>query len=152
MTEKLSCENCKAACCKGTPMMVIELAADEAAQMREAGTDLMTVVEPKDHGQPTAIYPVGARLDDDGTQGEWELDPDNPFEPLKAGMGRYMMIGACGNLVVNKKGHESCGIYETRPAICAQFPVGSERCVSMRLLQGVPTEVPLIQPVMFRQS
>jgi Fe-S-cluster containining protein len=45
----------------------------------------------------------------------------------------------CSALKSNKDGY-TCRIYENRPAVCREFPAGSEECFAARKLAGLDTD------------
>ena len=144
---EISCQNCVAACCKGDPFITMQLSADEAEFMRECGNALQTIVEPADYDQPDARYPIGGRVYLDRGTIQYIYNKERPTEPLPAGFGRFALIGACKYLRTDEVGHEYCSVYDQRPEVCRNFPVGSEKCQSFRRKYGIDVE-----PVVFRKK
>ena len=97
--------------------------------MVDAGTEFFTILTPVDYDRPNAYYPFGDGFD--RVAGIKELGilflGEAMTEPLAAGLGRYMMLGACGNLQ-KVDGVEQCGIYEDRPQVCRDFKRGGPAC------------------------
>jgi Fe-S-cluster containining protein len=141
---EVSCQTCTAACCKGPETM--ELSAEEADFMLAGGNTLIPIAEPVDYDRDRVLYPQGWQMDD--------VFPTNPklakplvvkgseYEPLDAGMGRYTLWGVCKYLLVTEDGSEVCRVYDQRPNVCKDFPVGGQKCRLMRVMAGVdePTE------------
>lgn len=138
MNEKISCRNCEAACCKGTPVLVMELSERELTFMKQGGNTLQTIVAPTLHDQPQAPYPISAQLNTPENTISWIYNRESPSEPLKGGLGRYALFGECKYLVKDQDGWEHCGVYDERPAVCQKFEEGSEKCELAREIQGVP--------------
>lgn len=141
---ELSCQNCKAACCKGPETM--ELTIEEASFMLRGGNTLTTIAQPADHVREDVLYPQGWQMDED--------DPTNPilavplvlkgfeFEPLAAGLGRYTLWGTCKYLETTEDGWERCSVYDQRPNVCIDFPMGGQKCHLMRVMAGVDEPTP----------
>ncbi|MDO8335204.1 MAG: YkgJ family cysteine cluster protein [Candidatus Saccharibacteria bacterium] len=138
MTEKLSCHNCQAACCKGNPLLVMDLSTEEHDFMKRGGNILQTVASPELYDRPEAPYPISAQIDPSKGTISWVYSKEKLFEPLGAGLGRYALIGECNYLVTDSDGWEHCGVYDQRPAVCQKFEEGSKKCEVMREIQGVP--------------
>lgn len=113
----------------------MSLSPSEHGQMKEAGTKFITVAEPADYDRPNIPYPVGFKRGKDGGV-DILMIKGREFEPLAAGMGRYLLLGSCGNLV-EINGLEQCGIYESRPKVCRTFPMGGDACHEMRQRDGL---------------
>jgi Fe-S-cluster containining protein len=129
MPENL-CMSCTGACCKGP--LIMSLSKEDQAQMAAAGTEFITVAEPADHDRDDVPYPIGHEFDSEkGEITEVKYLEGNETEPLVAGMGRYVMLGTCGNLT-NILGREQCGIYDRRPQTCREFQAGGPACLMMR--------------------
>lgn len=136
MAENL-CMSCKALCCKG-PATTMSLNEKEHRQMEDAGTTLFPIAEPVDYDRDDVPYASEWRVDlEEGTI-EMVLEPGKETEPLRAGLGRYLMLGPCGNLV-EVDGVEMCGIHEERPEVCRGFEMGGEKCDLLRLLAQLET-------------
>ena len=133
MAENL-CMSCTAACCKGP--ITLALTEEEHGQMIEAGTLLHTIAEPVDYDRDEILYPAGWRIDLEKKTMQMEVERGKEYEPLAAGLGRYTMFGACGNLV-EVDGVEQCGIYENRPQVCQDFEAGADKCNLLRMLAGI---------------
>lgn len=120
------CHNCYGACCIGPQTMQLTLAEKE--QMESAGSLFQTIAEPADHDREKVRYPIDFIVDKARNSIRWMYKADRPFEPLPAGYGRYMLIGACGNLLSSGQ----CGIYDDRPQVCRDFVENGSKCVLMR--------------------
>ncbi len=138
MTEKLSCHNCEAACCKGNPLLLMNLSPDELGFMKEGGNKFIPVTEPAEHDRDKVIYPAGIQINPGGKSFNWVARVGNEYEPLPAGLGRYALLGDCKYLVTDENGWESCSVYDDRPQVCQDFEMGSPKCLQMREIQGVP--------------
>lgn len=116
----------------------MSLSEKERRQMEDVGTTLFPIAEPVDHDRDDVPYASDWRVDlIEGTI-EMVLEPGKETEPLKAGFGRYLMLGPCGNLV-EVDGIEMCGIHEERPQVCWEFEMGGEKCNLLRLLDQLST-------------
>ena len=130
------CSKCNpSACCMGR--LVLQLNDPEAELMRTTGNRLFMHVAPEPFARVDAPYPVGMVLINGVA--EFDVDPNNPNEPLPAHHGRYIMPDRCKNLVSDLLGRTSCAIYEDRPQACSDFQPGSRKCHDMqkRLKLGV---------------
>lgn len=131
---EISCRNCNAACCKGTPFLVMQLSDSELAFMQDSGNVLQIIAEPKDYDRNDVRYPIGAQIHSSRGTLNWLYEKGRECEPLPAGFGRYALIGACKNLTTDEHGWEHCGVYDDRPEVCRNFGVATEKCVQVRLL------------------
>jgi Fe-S-cluster containining protein len=148
---EISCQNCTAACCKGP--LVMELTLEEAAFMLRGGSKLTTVAQPADHDREKVIHPVGELSSNaDSNLHRWVLEPGMEYFPLPAGLGRYILRGACGYLHTSEEGWQYCGAYDSRPKACRDFTVGSDGCRVLRIRQGVDEMPPDPEPVAFTES
>lgn len=137
---EIACNNCVAACCKN---VILELTRKEQKFMERGGSNLVTVAKPKQRDRSKVPYPRSYEVID----GEVKLSyvPGYKTEPLKAGLGRFVLIGNCGYLETDPSGWELCSVYSERPQVCQDFPVGESKCQLMRVSQGVDSpseEVP----------
>jgi len=115
----------------------MSLSAEEHEQMVGVGTEFISLAEPVDYNREKVPYPAG-----------FEFAPEKPdhvrilvekgreYAPLEAGLGRYIMLGACGNLETID-GWERCGIYADRPQVCQQFEAGADTCLLLRERAGL---------------
>jgi Fe-S-cluster containining protein len=143
MTE-INCQNCSAACCKGPESM--ELSAEELKFMLEAGNTFYAIAYPVDHDREKVLYPRGWRLDpsypDDPRQSEPLFLHGQEYEPLEAGLGRYILFGTCKYLKTTEEGLEMCSVYDRRPNVCRDFEMGGYGCRLMRVTAGVDDATP----------
>lgn len=116
----------------------MSLSSEEHEMMVAAGTTLVTVLDPVDHDREDAIYPVGAEIDERRLTVTLPDGQEIQTQPLEAGLGRYVMFGACGNLT-NVLGVEQCSIYDKRPQVCREFKVGKTGCAILRRQAGLET-------------
>lgn len=130
---EISCHNCTAACCKGPEIM--ELTAEELDFMEEGGNTLFTIAKPADHDRNDIPYPYGLDLSQDAP--ELLFAKDHPYEPLNAGLGRYMLLETCAYLETSPEGWERCSVYAERPAVCRNFEMAGHKCRLMRMNAGV---------------
>jgi Fe-S-cluster containining protein len=112
---EISCQNCRAACCKGVPLLTMQLTAIEVKFMRAGGNKFQTVAEPLDHDRDKVIYPVGMQIYQERGTFQWIVEKGREYEPLPAGFGRYALVGACKYLATTEDGWEYCSVYEQRP-------------------------------------
>jgi Fe-S-cluster containining protein len=117
----------------------MSLTLEELSFMLRGGNKLLTVEQPQTKDRENVIYPLGYEEypDKPGVR-KWLINPDNPYEPLAAGFGRYILLGNCAYLEVTEDGWERCGVYEDRPQVCRDFQMSSEKCVMLRERHGVP--------------
>ncbi len=116
----------------------MSLSLEELSFMLRGGNKLLTVSQPTDHDRDDVIYPIGIEYDEDSPSvRKWLVEPGREYEPLEAGMGRYILMNDCAYLKVSEDGWEYCGAYEERPKVCQDFEVGGVKCVKLRLLRGV---------------
>jgi Fe-S-cluster containining protein len=136
---EVSCQNCVAACCKGNPLLTMQLSTEEVAFMRAGGNVFQTVAEPADHDRDDVIYPVGMQVYPDRGTFQWQVERGREHEPLPAGFGRYALVGACKYLETDANGWERCSVYDQRPAVCRNFQLASPKCLTFRIREGVDT-------------
>ncbi len=115
----------------------MDLMAEEAESMRSAGTNLLSVEEPTDHNRVDAIYPASFQINPETETIQWLVEKGRECEPLAAGVGRYMLIGACGHLAKTDDGWEYCGNYTDRPRVCKRFEERGAKCVLLRKRAGL---------------
>ncbi len=144
MTE-VSCHNCRGACCKGNPLLVMQLSTAELELMKSNGNNFMTVAEPVDYDREKVIYPAGIQINAKRRTFNWLAERDREYEPLPAGLGRYALVGECKNLATDENGWEYCSIYNERPSVCRDFEEGGQKCRLLRMLSGV--DIPLAPDV-----
>ena len=82
----------------------MELTAPEHAFMRNSGSILIPAAEPVDYDRTDVIYPMGIQISEDGLRAQLLVNQDHQFEPLAAGLGRYVLHGTCGYLRTNIDG------------------------------------------------
>ncbi len=131
-----NCQQCNpSACCMGR--LVLQLTDPEADVMRATGNRLFTHVASAPYAREDAPYPIGMVVINGTAQ--FDVDPNNPSEPLPAHQGRYIMPDRCSNLKTDLLGQTSCAIYAKRPEACADFQPGSQKCHQMqeRLKLGI---------------
>ena len=132
---EISCQNCQAACCKGP--MTIELTKPEYTQMSEVGTDLITVADPVPYNRNDVPHPAGVSLIlEHREEAVKRIEKEGERWPLTANMGRYILVGSCGNLRT-LLGWERCNIYGQRPRACRNLEVGEIACKAIRQEKGV---------------
>lgn len=125
---RVSCENCLAACCKGPESIL--LSDKEAKFLRKAGARLVDVIKPKPEDRlenmPAKFIPVG---DDKYSPEFWSQPVGFDEIDVPGGYGIFRLLGDCPFLVSNM-----CSIYDDpqKPAVCSEFAVGSEDCLSAR--------------------
>lgn len=131
-----NCNQCNpSACCMGR--LVIQLTDREADLMRTTGNRLFTHVASAPHIREDTPHPIGMTVINGIPQ--FDVDPNNPTEPLPAHQGRYIMPDRCSNLGTDLLGRTICTIYEERPMACVDFQAGSQQCHQMqeRLKLGI---------------
>jgi Fe-S-cluster containining protein len=133
---EVSCQNCTAACCKGPEIM--EMNAEDAKFMRDGGNLLASIAEPVDYDRHNVLKPIGMDFD----RGTAIVADGQEYELLRAGLGRYLLLGECVYLETTPEGLEQCGVYENRPSVCRDFEMGGDKCRNIRVNAGVdePTE------------
>jgi hypothetical protein len=124
--------------------MAIELTAPEHEQMAEAGTTLVTIAEPVPYDREKVPHPAHVPLNLDRPKDVLEQTYQHGERwPLPAGLGRYIMLGSCGNLKT-LMGWEYCSIYEDRPRACHKLQMGGMACRLIRQEKRVdPPEIKL---------
>jgi len=106
--------------------------------MLRGGNKLLTVAQPVDHDREGVFYPVAHRIDDKNPSAKtFILEKNREYEPLAAGLGRYVLPNDCTYLRTSDDGREYCGAYEDRPAVCRDFEVGGNKCQFTRVLRGM---------------
>jgi len=120
----------------------MHLSAEEADFMKAGGNILQAVAEPVDYDRDDVIYPVSMHVYPDKKTFRWVAEKGREYEPLPAGIGRYLLAGACKYLGVDDNGWEFCTVYDRRPQVCSDFEEGSEKCLLRRQVQGVPLPDP----------
>ncbi len=135
---KISCDNCQAACCKGP--ITMDLATDEFEFMRDGGGLFHTIEEPANYDREQVRYPVSFTINKLRNTIQFFAETGNEYKPLPAGVGRYMLVGSCGYLIADSRGREYCSVYESkdRPVICGSFEEAGPKCVRVRLLRKIP--------------
>jgi Fe-S-cluster containining protein len=111
----------------------MELNADDYAFMKLGGNVLIPIAEPVDYDRNDVLKPIGIDFD----RGTAIFAKDHEYELLKAGIGRYMLLGECVYLETSPEGVEQCGVYENRPTICRDFEMGGDMCRHIRVNAGV---------------
>lgn len=134
---EISCQNCEAACCKGNPLLVMELSPPELAFMEEGGNEFQTIATPTQYDRKKVIYPTGMQINTAKGTFNWLAERGKEHQPLRAGFGRYALIGACKYLETDEDGWEKCGAYERRPEVCRNLVEAGLQCVSVRIRSGV---------------
>ncbi|HET7827558.1 MAG TPA: YkgJ family cysteine cluster protein [Candidatus Saccharimonadales bacterium] len=138
MSGEVSCQNCRAACCKGRPALIMQLSPAELEFMRASGNILQPIEEPVDYDREDARYPIGiASVDNERRTIRWLFEAGRETEPLPSGMGRYALLGTCKYLETDEAGWERCSVYEDRPQVCRDFEEGSDKCLLLRKLEGL---------------
>lgn len=140
---EINCHNCIGACCRGP--ITMDLSNQELEFMRRPGAILQTVVGPDTIYREQARYPYDYIVDDVKETIRFLLDPSDPYKPLPAGVGRYMLIGKCGYLKEDEDGWEYCSAYEQRPQVCKDFVEGSLSCQEVRQFAGVDEQSQEVQ-------
>ncbi len=110
----------------------MQLSLLEKASLESAGTVFQSIAEPASFDRDDVIYPQAMEIDADRRTIKWLVDAENPYEPLSAGFGRYMLIGTCGWLRTTPDGKRYCGTYPRRPQACQDFEEGGDNCQIMR--------------------
>lgn len=141
MTE-VACNNCEGACCKGAPLLIMELSADELQFMEAGGNTLLTIAKPTDSDRANVIYPLSMQTNRERGTFNWLVDPDNMYQPLLANFGRYALVGTCRYLAPSLLGFDYCSVYDDRPGVCRNFQVGSDKCLLLRDIHGIPLPFP----------
>jgi Fe-S-cluster containining protein len=133
---EVSCQNCTAACCKGPEIM--EMNAEDAEFMRAGGNLLASIAEPVDYDRSNVLKPIGMNF----KRGTAIVADGQEYEMLRAGLGRYMLLGDCVYLETTPEGLEQCGVYDDRPGMCRDFEMSGDKCRQIRVTAGVdePTE------------
>src|SRR3989344_6532266 len=139
---EVSCENCHAACCKGTPLLIMQLSPDELGFMRRPGNVFQTIAEPVNYDREEVIYPAGAEVNQEKGTLRWLAEPGREYEPLLASFGRYALFGACKYLEIDENGWEQCSVYERRPEVCRNFEMAGEKCLLLRMRHGIDNTTP----------
>ena len=132
---EINCKNCQAACCRANE--IVSLTLEEASFMLRGGNKLITVAQPSDHDREKVLYPRGHELDEETGRIIFFAEKGNEYEPLAAGLGRYVLTTDCAYLRTDESGWDYCGAYDERPKVCSDFEVGGEKCQIMRVLRGV---------------
>ena len=138
---EISCDDCNAACCRGNPVLTMQLSLKEVKFMKKGGNRIQTIVEPAGHVQEKARYPIGANIDPIRRTVRWIYLKGKETEPLPAGMGRYALFGECQYLETDENGHEYCGVYDNRPQVCRDFEMGGDKCQTFREREGLGTPI-----------
>lgn len=131
-----SCQNCNAACCKGVPLLTMELTAGELAFMQEGGNQFMTVAGPTDHDREKVIYPAGVQINQNRGTFNWLVEKGKKYKLLAAGYGRYALLGDCNYIATTGDNREQCSVYEQRPKVCRDLRVDSIKCLHLRIKNG----------------
>ena len=147
---EVSCQNCRAACCKGVPFLTMQLSPEELAFMKAGGNILQTIETPVDYDREDVLYPISANIDPARETIQWLCKKGHETEPLPAGMGRYAMVGACKYLEMDEDGVEICSVYSERPQVCHNFEMGSTACLQTREIQGIPLPMPNVRKSTYR--
>jgi len=111
----------------------MELSAEDFAFMKKGGNVLIAIAEPVDYDRDKIFKPIGIDI----IKGTALLAEGHEYELLRAGLGRYMLLGDCVYLKTSPEGLEQCGVYEDRPAMCRGFEMGGDMCRHMRVNAGV---------------
>lgn len=142
-------------CCHDTQ---IELSANEAAQLRAAGTVLTEILPPPEERDDSWASSAGiqliaeqvkrARHSNDLLQVDLWFDISRIAMTMFPGHGLFSMQGRCGNLTENFQ----CADYEDRPQVCREFEVGSRSCSyfqtrELEAIYAVDSEVAVELPV-----
>jgi Fe-S-cluster containining protein len=116
----------------------MEMNAKDAKFMRDGGNLLAVIAEPEDFDRDDIIKPIGMNFE----KGTVVVADGQENESLKAGLGRYMLLGDCVYLQTTPDGLQQCGVYEDRPSMCREFEMGGDKCKTIRVNAGVdePTE------------
>jgi Fe-S-cluster containining protein len=111
----------------------MEFNADDYAFMKLGGNVLIPIAEPVGYDRNDVFKPIGIDFD----RGTAIFAEGHEYELLKAGIGRYMLLGECVYLKTSAEGVEQCGVYEYRPTICRDFEMGGDMCRHIRVNAGV---------------
>jgi Fe-S-cluster containining protein len=116
----------------------MEMSAEDAKFMRDGGNLLASIAEPVDYDRHNVLKPIGMDFD----RGTAIVADGQEYELLRAGLGRYLLLGECVYLETTPEGLEQCGVYENRPSVCRDFEMGGDKCRNIRVNAGVdePTE------------
>lgn len=117
--------------------MVISLTLLELSFMLKGGNKLLTVAQPVDYDRDKVIYPISWEQNPTTGQVKFFAEKGREFEPLAAGLGRYILQNDCVYLAEEESGWRYCSVYDERPAVCRDFVVGDQPCRTMRVLRGV---------------
>jgi hypothetical protein len=133
--------------------MTIELEQQDFQQMSDAGTAFITIAEPAPYDRDDVPHPSGIPIDlDDVEQYVRRVQAEGQKFPLAANLGRFVMIGSCGNLK-NFAGWEICSIYPERPNTCRKLEMGGGPCRLIRQDKGVdPPGIELLRAVQITSS
>lgn len=75
-------------------------------------------------------------VDPTGWPSWWKDEP--AVQDLSNGM-RIGVVGSRCEALVGEIGQRvACGVYDIRPGVCQRFPVGSEQCMTARMLANLP--------------
>jgi len=110
----------------------MELDVFEKTRLEAAGSILQTVASPEAYDREEVVYPVSMQINQDRGTISWLAEKGREYEPLRANYGRYMLMGACGNLRTSPEDWQFCAIYESRPKVCRDFEEGGATCLLMR--------------------
>jgi hypothetical protein len=133
---ELSCQDCKAACCKGPEFM--ELTESEATFLEAGGSQLLTVIAPVDFVRD-ALDPQAVKVDQQTGEVTPVFRQGEQHRDLASGVGRYMLVGDCGYLRTDDQGWEYCGVHAERPQACRDLELDGDNCHHMRSLHGIDT-------------
>lgn len=134
---EIACTNCVAACCKGDPLLVMQLTKEELSFMARSGNQFQKIESPKPYDRDDVRYPIGARINPGRRTLNFMYKASSEYEPLPANYGRYALIGACKYLATDDNGWEYCSVYDERPGACQDFEMGGEKCQLIRTLKQV---------------
>ncbi len=104
-------DNCKAACCRD--IFFIGLSKPDIVKL----TPKETNVVPVDRVEPSSIYDE-----------VYDRDRGVYLSEVSDGSFDAVLAGPCPNLQADNR----CGIYENRPAPCADFTAGDLACIGIR--------------------
>lgn len=108
-------DHCEAGCCRD--IFFIGLSAPDLKKLTPDGTKVVKVAR----DELSAVYDEARERD----RGVYVTEfPDQSFDAV--------LVGKCPNLKPDNK----CGIYETRPAPCADFDAGGVTCILLRNARG----------------